>query len=1244
MKKRIALLALFIAAVVIFQTRTEKTVVHSSEQNSFQDLKPQTSKATAFAVSQKVSEIALQTQNAEIKDTPEIRFTSENQIPIPKSANAFHNEDQALAKFSSLPMPRPLLSFEGIMNRTNGETFGFYYLPSDTNGDVGQNHYVQTVNALMRIYDKSGNAVTPPFKMSNIFAPLNTQCAESDDGSPIVLYDTLADRWLLSQYCTDFPPFRQMVAISQTGDPTGAYFLYEFVMPNFKLNDFSKFGVWTDGYYMSDEQFIGSDFTGMGIFAFDRQKMLIGDASASYIYFDLAIPPTANRLGNLLPADLDGLNAPPPNAPNIFAGYSATEYGAPQDAIRLFEFRADFQNPANSTFTERADSPLAVAAFDPTSLEGRADITQPAPGDLLDAQSDRLNYRVAYRNFGTHESLVLNQTVRTTPTSSIYRAGVRVYELRRANNVFTVREQATIGDQEHSRWVASAAQDNQGNIGVGYSKSNEFFKPSIMYSGKLASEPQGEFRTEEFLQEGKGVQTAFGFRWGDYTGMTVDPVDDCTFWMTNQYYSAESQAESPFSWLTRIGSFKFAECTAAPRSTITGNVTNSATNQPIPNAIITTSAYSRLTTSNGSYGNLFVLPNTYTVTASAKGFRSQTVTVTVSNGQTLTQNFALEPVAVLENTAVQITAESCAPNNAIDPGETVTINISLRNTGARNTQNLTATLQAVGGVTNPSASQNYGVLNVNGASVTRSFTFTASPNLACGGNIVLTFALSDGAENLGNLSINLSTGAKRIALQENFDSVTAPALPNGWTTSVTGGQQPWMTKTTRVQSAPNAAFSPAPIQVGVNELVSPVFAVTSANAEISFRNWYELETTFLRNRLYDGAVLEIKIGANDWQDIEAAGGAFQQGGYDGVLESIFQNPLGGRRAWSGKSGVNATPEFITSKAKLPASAAGQNVQFRWRVATDNGTFREGLYFDDLLVTDGSVCACSVAPSQNAPFDFDGDGKTDVSVFRPSNNADESDFFVRKSSNNETVATAWGDIGDKPVNADFDGDNKADTAVFRPSNGTWYILQSEDSTLKASVFGLSTDKPVPADFDGDNKADIAVFRPSNGVWYRMNSSNNQFAATAFGQNGDIPVQSDFDGDSKSDTAVFRPSNGVWYVLKSANNEFSAAAFGANGDKPVAGDFDGDGKADFTVFRPSDGNWYLLRSQQGFTAVNFGVSSDKPLQADFDGDGKLDIAVFRPSNNSWFSLKSSDNSFASQTFGTNGDTPLPSIFVE
>ncbi len=1249
MKKRLVfLLAIALAASFFAFRQTTTGEQLDSPQNQTQilaALKPQSVPAAAFGVSPKVSSLADARQKFQPSANSEVRFVSENLISRKFTETTVHDADQNLAQSSLIPVPAPSLSFDGISNRSNGEIFGLLFLPSDTNGDVGLNHYVQTVNTLTQVFNKNGTALTPPFRMSDIFAPLNTPCSLRNDGEAIVLYDTLADRWLLSQYCNAFPPFRQMIAVSQTGDPLGAYFLYEFVMPNIKLNDYAKFGVWTDGYYMSTDEFVGSDYAGAGLFAFDRAKILTGDPAASYIYFN--IPSSSPiRTGGLLPADLDGLNPPPAGAPNVFAGYSATEYGDAQDAIRLFDFHADFQNPQNSTFTERSESPLAVPPFDPTSPDGRADIAQPAPGDFLDSQSDRLMYRIAYRNFGTHESLVFNQTVRTTPVGQTYRAGVRVYELRRANGVFGVHENSTFGDATYSRWMAAAAQDHQGNIAFEYSFGNEIKSPSILYSGRLATDAPGTFREESSLVTGSGVQTAFGFRWGNFTGMTVDPVDDCTFWMTNQYYSLESQMESPFSWLTRIGKFKFDECVNAPRSSINGIVSNASNGSPIQNAVVTANrVYSRGTNSFGSYGNLLVLPNTYTLTASARGFRSQSVTVTVANGQTLTQNFALQPSAVLESAGTTLTAESCAVNNAIEPNETVTMNIALRNTGAINTTNLTATLLAAGGVLNPSAPQNYGALTVGGASVSRPFTFTASGNLNCGGAITLTLQLQDGAENLGIVQINLNTGTKRLAFQENFDSVAAPNLPVGWTTSATGAQQNWTTSVTQFQTAPNSAFSPDPNQVGVNELVSPVFSITSANAELEFRNWYELETTFLRNRLYDGSVLEIKLGAGAWQDIETAGGAFLAGGYDGVIDSCCQNPLMGRRGWSGRSGANQTSEFITSKAKLPAAAAGQNVQVRWRVGTDIGTFRTGQFIDNLSVSDGFVCTCQNSQTGRAPFDFDGDGKTDLSVFSPNNDPAEPDFKVLNSSNNLPNNTIWGNVGDLAVASDFDGDGKTDFAVFRPSDKNWYILQSSNNSVSIVNFGLADDKLTPADFDGDGKTDIAVFRPSNGVWYVLQSSNAQIRIQQFGLAEDLPVQADYDGDSRTDLAVWRPSSGVWYAFRSSDGGVTILNFGLAGDKPVAGDYDGDGRSDFAVFRPSDRNWYFLKTTQGFSVVNFGLADDKPLQADFDGDSKRDIAVFRPSTLVWYYLKSSDGSFFSQQFGfeLTANTALPAIFV-
>ena len=266
-------------------------------------------------------------------------------------------------------------------------------------------------------------------------------------------------------------------------------------------------------------------------------------------------------------------------------------------------------------------------------------------------------------------------------------------------------------------------------------------------------------------------------------------------------------------------------------------------------------------------------------------------------------------------------------------------------------------------------------------------------------------------------------------------------------------------------------------------------------------------------------------------------------------------------------------------------------------------------------------------------DFDGDGKADFAVFRPSN----ANWYLSNSSNNEFSATAFGVSSDVIVPADYDGDGKTDYAVFR--NGVWYLLGST-SGFTAISFGQAGDIPVPADFDGDGKADISVFRPSNGNWYRLNSSNNQFVATAFGQNGDKPVIGDFDGDGKADICVFRPSSGSWYRLNSSDNQFSAVNFGVSSDLIVPADYDGDGKTDISVFR--SGNWYRLNSSNGqFVAVNFGLGSDKPVAADFDGDGKADIAVFR--DGAWYVLQSSNSALAVGNFGTNGDLPIAGAFV-
>ncbi|MDQ3801110.1 MAG: FG-GAP-like repeat-containing protein [Acidobacteriota bacterium] len=280
-----------------------------------------------------------------------------------------------------------------------------------------------------------------------------------------------------------------------------------------------------------------------------------------------------------------------------------------------------------------------------------------------------------------------------------------------------------------------------------------------------------------------------------------------------------------------------------------------------------------------------------------------------------------------------------------------------------------------------------------------------------------------------------------------------------------------------------------------------------------------------------------------------------------------------------------------------------------------------------------------------PFDFNGDGRSDVSVFRPSTGF----WYIARPTGSPSQnfdAVQFGVNGDVIVPADYDGDGKTDVAVWRPSDGVWYMMQSS-AGFRTAQFGASGDIPVPGDFDGDGKANLAVFRPSTGSWYIARATgtpSQNFDTVPFGASGDKPIAgADFDGDGRADVAVFRPSDGNWYRINSSNNQFVGIHFGVAQDKPVAADYDGDGKTDFAVWRPSDGVWYRINSgSDTFTATQFGISTDLPAPADYDGDGKADLSVFRPSEGIWYLLRSTQG-FTGVQFGASGDIPTPNAYV-
>ena len=288
-----------------------------------------------------------------------------------------------------------------------------------------------------------------------------------------------------------------------------------------------------------------------------------------------------------------------------------------------------------------------------------------------------------------------------------------------------------------------------------------------------------------------------------------------------------------------------------------------------------------------------------------------------------------------------------------------------------------------------------------------------------------------------------------------------------------------------------------------------------------------------------------------------------------------------------------------------------------------------------------VARLSVAPFRvTTPFDFDGDGRADISVVRPSTNR----WYEVLSSTGAVYEETFGIAGDVLAPADFDGDGITDEAIYRPSSGQWWYRSSVNGDLVLNVFGASTDIPRPADFDGDGKADLVLFRPSNGIWSWFSSLSHSASSTTFGLAGDQPLVGDFDGDGKDDLAIFRPSNGDWwYAASSAGGAFRNVHWGQNGDIPVPADYDGDGKTDYAVYRPSQGGWYIYNSGNGsFTTTAFGISTDRPVAADYDGDGKADIAVFRPSTGIWYLLQSTSG-FVGYQFGLSTDVAIPGSLI-
>src|SRR6266481_3399700 len=489
-----------------------------------------------------------------------------------------YSADGALQMFGRTPtIPAPLLTFEGMANQDNFNVFGFRVNPPDPNGEVGPNNYVEIINLVFAVYDKAGNLLAGPIDTGSLWAGFAIPDCTDPSGDPVVLYDKFEDRWLLSQFTTSglsdpTKPFWNCVAVSTTGDPTGTYFRYAFETTSdgvFYFPDYPKYGLWRDSYILTTREFGPTVEYGIGVYALERGRMLEGDPNARSVKFflDGNAPGMLPLVGDgLLPPDTDGHTKPPKDSPAPIVGTQddTASYGAAFDALNIWELSIKWQaNPVASIVLK---TQLPVASFDsifPCAPTSRDCLPQPGitnPAQYLDILSyrQRPTFRLAYRNFGTYESLVTNQSVEAM--SGI--AGVRWYEIRRTGGTYTVFQQGTyaLNDGVH-RWMGSVAMDKKGDIALGYSVVNGTnVYPGVRYTGRLAGDTLGQMTLGEgVIINGSGVQTNTNSRWGDYTDITIDPTDDCTFWYVNEYYQT-TQPPPDRNWQTRIASFKLPGC------------------------------------------------------------------------------------------------------------------------------------------------------------------------------------------------------------------------------------------------------------------------------------------------------------------------------------------------------------------------------------------------------------------------------------------------------------------------------------------------------------------------------------------------------------------------------------------------------------------------------------------------------------------------------------------------------------
>lgn len=812
----------------------------------------------------------------------------------------------------------PILNFNG-----QGYTF---VNPPDTVGDIGKDHYIQMVNGggtVVSIYNKSTGALIQSFGFTSLGG------CTTGGGDPIVLYDQLADRWFLSEFG---PGNSLCILISTTPDPTGAYYTYQFNTPGFP--DYPKYGVWPDAYYATTNE------SSPSIYAFNRAAMLAG-AAASSVRF------TAPDLAGfgfqaLTPADLDGMTPPPPGAPNYIMRHVDTEAhsrpGYPaNDLLEIWAFAVNWVTPANSTFTKLPD--ILTAEFDSALCGLSSFYCMGMPGvpqgnnSSLDPLREVIMNRLAYRNFGDHETLVGNFT--TDIGSDI--GGVRWFELRKVGaGPWTLHQEGTYAPTTNdNRWMGGIAMDGSGNIALGYNVSSQTIYPSLRYVGRLSSDPLGTLPQGEYtLASGTAVNGSN--RYGDYSAMGIDPVDDCTFWFTGQWNNASQ-------WNTRISAFKFDACGMA-------DFTLSATPASQDICRLSDALYTVDVGQVSGYNDPVTLSVSGQPAGTTAAFSVNPVTTPGSSQLTIGNTGAASPGGY----ALEITG--IAPTST----HTTTVQLNLFS----GVPGVTSLLTPANGATNVPVSPTFSWSDAGAASYLlevatdvgfSNVVYTATVN---GTSHTAGAALNTSATYFWRVQGSNACGSGAYSTIASFTTVAGPGdcgpgtAPNvlynngfesgdgGWTSS--GTNNSWALAQTNPYSGAWHFHANNPGAVSDQRLVSPPVVLPSGQNPLVLKFWHvpNMESSGSA-ACYDGGILEV---SNDsgvtWMQLPNAN--LLAGGYRGPISASYSNPLAGLQAWCG-----ATTYFQTI-ADVSAYA-GQTAQFRMRLGSDASVSRPGWDVDDVMV-------------------------------------------------------------------------------------------------------------------------------------------------------------------------------------------------------------------------------------------------------------------------------------------------------